>query len=165
MAAITISDLKVLLQETLKPINDRLDAIDARLDRMDTRLGSMDTQLDRLEVMQRVSSAKISNSMRRARDRLDIVPLSNGTLPNTTVDYPHSFEELIVAENEMLPLSGLNNPWNSTKSLALIRLYDPAYETDDDSSEASARRRRLEVARHIGITGPQLNFAHLSFTI
>ena len=151
MAAITISDLKDLLQEALQPINDRLDIIDARL--------------DRLEVMQRVSSAKISNSMRRARDRLDIVPLNNGTLPTTTVDYPHSFEELIVAGNEMLPLSGLNNPWNSTKSLALIRLYDPAYETDDDSSEVSARRRRLEVARHIGITGPQLNFAQLSFTI
>ena len=162
MAAITISDIKNLLQEALqealKPIIDRLDKIDTRLDSMDTRLDSM-------EVVQRVSSAKISNSMRRARDRLDIVPLNNGTLPTTTVDYPHSFEELIVAGNEMLPLSGSNNPWNSTKSLALIRLYDPAYETDDDSSEVSARRRRLEVARHIGITGPQLNFAQLSFTI
>ena len=158
MAAITISDIKNLLQEALKPVIDRLDKIDTRLDSMDTRLDSM-------EVVQRVSSAKISNSMRRARDRLDIVPLNNGTLPTTTVDYPHSFEELIVAGNEMLPLSGSNNPWNSTKSLALIRLYDPAYETDDDSSEVSARRRRLEVARHIGITGPQLNFAQLSFTI
>lgn len=53
--------------------------------------------------------------------------------------------------------------WNSSKSLALIRQYEPGYASDGEGEEdAKSRRRRLRLARLIGVTRVQLNFAQMT---
>lgn len=101
------------------------------------------------------------NSTLGRDDALQRVPLPDGTLP--IGEYPASLATLLVAGNESLP-NGQLNTWNVTKSRDLLRQYDPDYETDDDVEEGStrSRNRRLRLARVIGVTRAQLNFAQLS---
>ena len=84
------------------------------------------------------------------------VPLSSGLEPRS--EYPTSIYSLVVAENEKLPHDTVNI-WNATKSLTLIREYDPGYETEDSDNFVSARKRRLVLATHLGVTPYQLNTA------
>ena len=55
--------------------------------------------------------------------------------------------------------------WNKKKSKTLLQFYgvdvsDSESDEDDEFSDRS-RVRRLQVARTLGITGPQLNFAKM----
>ena len=101
------------------------------------------------------------NSTLGRDDPLQRVPLPDGTLP--IGEYPSSLAALLVAGNESLP-NGQPNTWNARKSRDLLIQYDPNYETDDDIEEVStrSRNRRLRLARVIGVTRAQLNFAQLS---
>ena len=64
----------------------------------------------------------------------------------------------MVSESESL-LGGQHNNWNAKKSLELIREYDPGYATDNDDTPDHSRKRRLTLAKLLGVTTMQLNFA------
>ncbi|GLC61798.1 hypothetical protein PLESTB_001804300 [Pleodorina starrii] len=94
------------------------------------------------------------------------VPLRNGSLP--TGEYPRTIMELTVAGNDALP-DGSNNPWNKARTINLLRQYDEEYEEDsgnesgdEDEQSPKSRTRRLRLARCLGITPAQLNFAQLT---
>lgn len=80
------------------------------------------------------------------------------------VEYPPTIAHLIVAGNESLP-NGTKNSWNKEKSAALLQSLDPGYHTEDDTDgefSPRSRNRRLKVAKVLGITRAQLNFAQLT---
>ncbi len=69
---------------------------------------------------------------------------------------------LFVAGNERLS-NGQQNTWNIEKSTMLLKFYGDIdagsdSESENESSER-AKAKRLRVARRIGITVPQINFA------
>jgi len=89
------------------------------------------------------------------------VPNQQGVYPAPN-DFPHTINELLVAGNESLP-NGNVNWWNKKKSSSLLLFYGEAgteSENDDEHSSRS-RARRLRLAKKIGITRTQLNFAQL----
>eukprot|EP01039_Chlorochromonas_danica_P007754 gene7754-8565_t len=89
----------------------------------------------------------------------------DGKLPSQNtpqaVEFPPSIECLLAADNEMLP-SGAPNKWNKRKSMALLQFYgdDEHTDTEDDNS-VSSPARRLRLAKKIGVTRSQLNFAQM----
>lgn len=108
--------------------------------------------------------ASQQNSQVSRNEQLLPVPNDQGQYPaDCGVDTPMTLSTLLVAGNESLPDSSVRNNWNRTKSLALLTFYGDAPETDteDEQSERS-RNRRLRVARKLGITKVQLNFAQMS---
>ena len=88
---------------------------------------------------------------------------------------------LLVAGNEQLP-DGSRNKWNNKKSKSLLNFYgvevddsDSEPESDEDETKQelrkvkkelkeykTSRQRRLEVAKKIGVSRTQLNFAQLT---
>ncbi|KAJ3397780.1 hypothetical protein HDV05_002859 [Chytridiales sp. JEL 0842] len=71
--------------------------------------------------------------------------------------------ELLVAGNEALP-DNTPNSWSKSKSKKLLQAYgEVAEESDtDDENSSKSRARRLRVARVLGVTQAQLNFATLT---
>jgi len=107
-----------------------------------------------------ILSALHSNSLKGRDDVLTFVPLANGRMPSAAT--PRTLSSLLVSGNETLPDAAGPACWNREKSLALIREYDPTYESDGSGDElVSSRRRRLKVAQCLGITRAQLNFAQM----
>ncbi len=90
---------------------------------------------------------------------------SDGLLPsavNPPLAFPPTLECLLVAGNERLP-SGAENSWSKSKSLSLLRFYGEEEDTDtEDDNNVRSRNRRLRLARKIGVTQSQLNFAQLT---
>ena len=76
-----------------------------------------------------------------------------------------TISNLIVSGNESLP-NGQPNAWNSRRSKQLLRLIseEPVSDSDDDANEYSqrSRARRIRLAKALGVTKSQLNFAQLS---
>jgi hypothetical protein len=70
--------------------------------------------------------------------------------------------DFLVAGNEVLP-DGSRNTWNRQKSKALLRQYNPGEESggSDSDNEYSEKSRalRLRLARTLGVTQVQINFA------
>ena len=98
------------------------------------------------------------NSFLGANDALIQVPRrSDGLTPGEVAcDYPRCIGTLVGAGNEALPGG---QAWNSEKSGALLRFYDgDLSDTESDTGENAdkSRRRRVRVARRIGITQAQL---------
>ena len=88
------------------------------------------------------------------------VPNSRGEAPSV---FPDNIMMLLVAGNEKLP-NGETNSWNKKKSQQLLKFY--GQEDSDSESESeytpTSRERRLNVAKQIGASKAQLNFAQLS---
>lgn len=150
----SIEDIRALLDERLKPIEDRLDNLTTRLD-------NLTTGLDNLAAIVKVVSAKQQNSLSTRQDALVKVPLDNGQAP--VGDFPCNLCELLVAGNEKLP-NGQVNTWNRKKSKQLLQQYgDQGSDSSQDEDEHAPRSRelRLSLARRLGITTAQLNFAQL----
>jgi hypothetical protein len=101
------------------------------------------------------------NATLSRQEQLRKVPLEDGSLP--TVDYPTTLMELLVAGNEVLP-DNTRNAWNKKKSMALLRAYNEDADDSDTDNEytSKSRSRRLRVAKVLGITSAQLNFAQLA---
>lgn len=146
------------IDHRLDGMDHRLDGIDDRLDGMDQRLNDCNVSVDELNVQVRVLAKKSENSVKGLSDALAIVPTRNGTNPVST--YPTSLAQLLVPGNELLP-DGSKNTWNIQMSLELIREYDEGYETDNNDEATSSRRRRLHLAKLLGITTSQLNCAQM----
>ncbi len=104
------------------------------------------------------------NSQVSRADPLVPVPNDYGHFPaDDGVEMPPSLNCLLVAGNEYLPDIVGGNPWNKSKSGSLLRFYGDNDETDDEGEFSSkSRARRLRVAKKLGITQAQLNFAQLS---
>eukprot|EP00981_Chlorochromonas_danica_P013176 scaffold5939_cov165-Ochromonas_danica.AAC.5 len=107
-----------------------------------------------------------SNSLIGRSDELaEVARGIDGKLPSQNtpqaVEFPPSIECLLAADNEMLP-SGAPNKWNKRKSMALLQFYgdDEHTDTEDDNS-VSSPARRLRLAKKIGVTRSQLNFAQM----
>ena len=122
------------------------------------------TLIDKVDVMGlKVDSlaAKNTNGSAGRMDKLVKVPrASDGSLPPL---FPENLMSLLVAGNESLPDNTKNN-WNAKKSKQLLIFYDGSLSGSDDESEHSekARERRLKVARTVGISQVQLNYAQLT---
>ena len=98
------------------------------------------------------------NSFLGTLDALAEVPrLSDGLRPSECgLAYPMCIGTLVGAGNEALPGG---QPWNKEKSSALLRFYSgnvSEVESDVDSDAEKSRRRRVRLARRIGVTQAQL---------
>jgi hypothetical protein len=76
---------------------------------------------------------------------------------------------LLVAGNETLP-EGSNknnsNNWSVRKSRKFLQLYEADSDNEADVDDADmSRRYRLKVAKTLGITRAQLNFAQMDLLI
>jgi len=176
--------VKEAVKAAIEPINERFDRLETRFDVLETRFDRLETRFDvletrfdvletRFDVLEtrfgsvetylRIIDMKSHNASNRRHETLSIVPLSDGT--NPTCEYPESICNLIVSGSELLPGRDITNNWNKTKSLNLIKQYQPDYNSDaesDNEDSSRSRNRRLKVAKLIGITSSQLNFAQLS---
>ncbi|EFJ44257.1 hypothetical protein VOLCADRAFT_95491 [Volvox carteri f. nagariensis] len=153
---ISIEQIKQLLDDDLKPIKDELADLSTKVDDLSTKVDKTMTKVD-------ILVAKQQNSTATRSDRLQVVPRSDGSMP--TVDFPESILQLLVADNESLP-DGQRNTWNRSKSKVLLRQYEDANEsesdTDDNEQSSKSRAQRLKLARLLGITNAQLNFAQMT---
>mmetsp|Transcript_5643 Transcript_5643/g.8392 ORF Transcript_5643/g.8392 Transcript_5643/m.8392 type:complete len:153 (-) Transcript_5643:1347-1805(-) len=150
MNGITADELRGMMTEI---INAALTPVIARLDRIDLRLEQIDTRL-------RIMSTKHQNSLAGSDDQLVMVPNQQGEVP---LEFPTSIRTFLVSGDEMLP-NGQHNNWNKQKSRALLVFYgeDPDNESDvDDENSSRSRARRLRLAKKIGVSRTQLNFAQL----
>jgi hypothetical protein len=113
-----------------------------------------------LEIQVKVLTAKLANSAVTREDTLTKVPKQDGELPSA--DFPGTLMELVVSGSESLP-NGKSNPWNRKKSIRLLREYgqDAGEASDADETEDSTKSRaaRLKLARVLGISTVQLNYA------
>lgn len=109
---------------------------------------------------------KQNNSLLGRSDVLvEVARDSDGKFPSqnepVSVAFPPSIECLLVAGNEILP-SGAANVWNKQKSIALLQFYGEDENTDtEEENSVNSRPRRLRIARKIGVTRTQLNFAQM----
>lgn len=76
-------------------------------------------------------------------------------------NYPATLGALIVGGSELIPEGDGVTAWNKEQSLQLILQYDPGYETEnengtDEGRRKSSRRRRLHLAKLIGVTPAQV---------
>ena len=148
-----------LIQEEL---NKAITPVVEELSNIKDRLSNVEDRLSKVEVQGRITTAKMANAGIGRDQALTVVPLDDGTNPQ--VEIPSTISHLLVAGNEILP-NGQHNNWNKRKSLALLRAYDPQYETDDESDNEVSQRsqnRRLRVAKVLGVTKQQLNFAQMN---
>ena len=95
---------------------------------------------------------------------LDPSAIVPGDLANLTLSH------LLVSGVENLP-NGQPHNWNRIKSLRLLRLVNDEAESDSDNdandnpiaeNSVRSRNRRLKLAKALGISQTQLNFAQLS---
>lgn len=94
----------------------------------------------------------------RLGDRLAKVPLADGSEPSI---FPLTLGALIVGGSELSPGGEGVSGWNKEMSLRLITQYDAGYETDnengtEENKAKSSRRRRLHLAKLIGVTPGQI---------
>ena len=135
--ALTLEGIKDVIDEALKPIKEDLASINSRL--------------DKLQAIQ-------TNSRARLRDRLVKVPLPTGGEP---ANFPPTLGALILGGSELLS-GGAAASWNMDQSLQLILQYDPAYQTENETSSSDGRKRkssrrcRLHLAHLIGVTVSQM---------
>jgi len=67
--------------------------------------------------------------------------------------------ELVAEDEGVEKLPRSNKPsWNADVALALIKHYDEGYSTDEDAIVTSPKRK-IAVAKHLGVTRPQLYLA------
>ena len=150
--------IAALLSTALQPMTERLNAVEQRLDAISGDVAAISERLNDLHNDFSVVATKAHNAACSKDDTLRKVPLSDGSFPVN--DCPQSVLNMLVAGNESLP-NGQGNNWNARKSLDLIREYEPGYETDENASNLS-RKRRLKLAMLLGVTSTQLNIAQLS---
>ena len=155
------------LIQKLDKIDSRFDGIESRLDSIESRFDGIESRLDNVEANVSLSNNKLAmlltkslNATLDSNSTIAKVSLMNGGDPLS--EYPRCIYSLVVAGNEKLP-DDSQNTWNAGKSLALIREYDPGYETDGNDSYGSARKRRMVLATHLGVTPYQLNTAAIVY--
>lgn len=102
-----------------------------------------------------------NNSRAGFSDTLTPVPLPNGNAPTS---FPTTLAHLVVGGSEFAPQTTNVSSWSREDSLKTILLYEPDYESEAegagigpvDKNARSSRRRRLYLARLIGVTTGQM---------
>ena len=110
----------------------------------------------------KVLAAKQMNSTKGRDDPLERVPFPIGAIVNDDGAYPATLAHLSIAGNENLP-NDEKNMWNARKSRNLLLAYGEGSESEGEIDEMhpTARRRRIKLARRLGITTAQLNHANI----
>jgi hypothetical protein len=171
MTAVTADEVKRIVQEALAPVlraitglQTQVTALDTKVTALDDKVTSIDTRLTRVEAKLDIVAAKQNNSMKTRNEPLERVPLPDGQPFPANTEYPATISSLLVSGNEKIPGTNTVNTWNREKSLAVIRLYDAGYETDDNAQEqTSSRKRRLKLAKLIGVRVEQLDAVEAAF--
>ena len=145
---------------TVQQIKDLLDQQKAELlEEFDTKL---EAAVKPLRISVSILTAKHANACLARAEKLVKVPRPDGTPP--TGAYPETILNLLVVGNEKLP-DGTTNTWNKKKSHALLKQYDADMgDMSDGENEHTelSRTRRLKLARVLGVSQAQLNYAQLS---
>ena len=161
MAALTMEGLAALMASGFAGVNavlvDRFGALETRMGALETRMGVLETRMGKME-------AREHNSRLSAMDTLCQVPRDDGQFPRDRgVEFPQHLAALCVAGNEITAGERhMVHYWNRSKSKALLLFYGEGDETDVDTADASeaalqsSRRRRLRVARKIGVSETQI---------
>ena len=110
----------------------------------------------------KVLAAKQMNSTKGRDDPLERVPFPIGAVAYGDGAYPATLAHLSIAGNENLP-NDEKNMWNARNSRNLLLTYGEGSESEGEIDEMhpSARRRRIKLARRLGITTAQLNHANI----
>ena len=154
--AFTIDDVKEAIKEAFEDkIVPSLKSMGATLKSMEATLESMGAKLESMEV-------KLENSLAGREEELKWPPHKVTGEPYVTGE-SININCLLVAGNEKLP-NGKPNTWNMAKSKAALQYYGEECESDEEKSEysESSRARRLRLARVLGVSRAQLNFAQLA---
>ena len=150
----------VQLNAALAPILTAITAMGEKVTALDEKFTALDEKVTGLHNLQKIAAAKAINSQIGRSDRLVPVPCRDGEIPN--VEFPETICHLLVSGNEQLPDGG-NNTWNIRKSFALLAAFGDQSDNDTDREDGpTSRRKRLKVAKVLGVTKGQLNFAQMT---
>ena len=163
------------LDERVAGLDKRVAGLDERVAGLDEKVQVLDTKLTGLQMHLKISDAKAINAQIGRSETLLRVSLNDGSYPiipgsktqenviGRFVEYPTTISHLLVAGNETLPDGGFNN-WNKMKSSMLLQAFGEESDNDTDREDGpTSRRRRLKVAKLLGVTKTQLNFAQMTF--
>lgn len=106
--ALTKEDLNAisqLMDEKLKPVNNRLDKMDGRFDKMDGRLGKVENRLDKMDNRLDIIELKQDRTAKKLEDlRLDIA-ISERDIRRDIHELKDATETIIeiLKMNELLP--------------------------------------------------------------
>lgn len=126
-----------------------------------TDVATLKTKVDAVGHEVKVLAAKQANSTKGRDDVLEPVPFPIGARVFGDGVMPLTLAHLSVSGSENLPC-GARNIWNNRKSKNMLRTYGEGSESDEgevDELGPIARRRRIKLARNLGITTAQLNQA------
>ena len=154
------------LEEKVTSAEEKVGVLVEKVTGLEEKVTSAEEKVTGLAVRFVISDAKANNAQIGRSETLLRVPLSDGSYPmisaDIPVEYPTTISHLLVAGNETLPDGGRNN-WNKYKSLALLAAFGDASDNDTDREDGpTSRRRRLKVAKHLGVTKTQLNFCQIT---
>ena len=123
------------------------------------RVGELSQSVRRMESFQR-------NSLKSGHETLEKIPNREGVFPEENI-FPSTLtlNHLLVAGNELIPVTGEVNTWNKSKSIRLLDFYDAGEgynsETENEYSP-TARTSRLRLAKVLGISSLQIQQCSLS---
>ena len=147
------------MNAALDPVLKALSRLQEHVTGLDDKIAALDDKVIGIQRRQDVSDAKAKNAQCGRNDPLVRVPLTNGTFLD---EYPPTISHLLVSGNENLHDGG-RHTWNRHKSAVILAAFreDSGNDTDGEDG-ATSPRRRLKVAKVLGVTKTQLNFAQLS---
>jgi len=166
---ITRQDITDILQHALAPILQAIESIkediaavkeDVAAVKEDVAAVKEDVAAVKHEV--KVLAAKQMNSTKGRDDPLERVPFPIGAIVYGDGAYPATLAHLSIAGNGNLP-NDEKNMWNARKSRNLLLTYGEGSESEGEIDEMhpTARKRRIKLARRLGITTAQLNHANI----
>ena len=172
-APITLAQLNAVLDVALNPIRASLDqnltalaekvtALDEKVTTLDEKVTALDEKVTTLGYRQDRADAKALNSQMGMTEHLRPIPSTNDEI--TEDCFPVTIAHLLVAGVETLP-TGHVNTWNKAKSRRLLAAFgeeDSGNDSDGGEHGATSRRLRIRVAKLMGVTQTQLNFAQLT---
>jgi len=162
--SVTLSELT----SALAPVLARLDAIEKRLEFIDERneeneecIDGLDSRLETLECGFAQLLAKQVNSTKGGSEPLERVPPPDKRKLPAYIAFPSTLSHLCIAGNATLPNGDLNN-WSAELSKQLLQYYGVEKEGEEEEGVVEeesliAKKRRLRLARHLGITNLQIN--------
>ena len=107
------------------------------------------------------SEAIFQKALNSMHETLALVPNVNGVMPSVE-GYPATLNNLLVAGNERLPVTGISNSWSKKKSMDLLQFYgmNEGYDSKTENVySTTARSARLKVAKVLGVSSVQLSYA------
>ena len=148
------------LDKRVTTLDGKVTALDGKVTALDKKVTALDEKVMALQFLQNNAAAKAFNGQIGRSEPLVRVPCRDGDIPD--VEFPPTICHLLVSGNEQLPDGG-NNTWNIRKSTALLAAFGDESDNDTDREDGpTSRRKRLKVAKVLGVTKAQLNFAQLT---